>query len=146
MPVGRAPHRTIDQDPGAEVRFTMCEYATSADARFAVSRLEIDKEGLSYTVETLQAIRSQHPDDELFLILGGDQAMALPEWHEPSAVLGLAVVAAVERDEHRREAIAERVRSISGNDERVEFFTMPRVDVSSTLVRARMTTVLRPVM
>jgi nicotinate-nucleotide adenylyltransferase len=137
MPLGRAPHRVIDQDPGAEVRFTMCEYATSGDARFAVSRFEVEKEGLSYTVETLRELRSRHPDDELFLILGGDQAMALPAWHDPEGVLGLAVVAAVERDEHRREGIAGRVRSICGDDDRVVFFDMPRVDVSSTLVRAR---------
>ena len=137
MPVGRAPHREIQGDPGAEARFTMCEYATSADARFAVSRHEVEKEGLAYTVETLQAVRERRPDDELFLILGGDQAMALPSWHDPSGVLSLAAVAAVERDEHRREQIAERVRSICGDDDRVVFFTMPRVDVSSTLVRAR---------
>jgi nicotinate-nucleotide adenylyltransferase len=136
VPVGRAPHRTIEQDPGAEARFTMCEYATSGDDRFAVSRIEIDREGLSYTVETLRAIRASSPDDELFLILGGDQAAALPAWHDPPGVLGLATVAVVERAEHRRAEIAERVRSICGDD-RAVFFDMPRVDVSSTLVRER---------
>jgi nicotinate-nucleotide adenylyltransferase len=136
VPVGRAPHRTIEQDPGAEARFTMCEYATSADERFAVSRIEVDREGLSYTVDTLRAVRASSPDDELFLILGGDQAAALPAWHDPSGVLGLATVAVVERAEHRRAEIAERVRSICGDD-RAVFFDMPRVDVSSTLVRRR---------
>jgi len=136
MPVGRAPHRTIDQDPGAEVRLTMCEHATTADARFGVSRLEVDKPGLSYTVETLREVRSQSPSDELFLILGGDQAAALPAWHEPEEVLGLATVAVAERAEHRRAEIAEGVRSICGDD-RAVFFEMPRIDVSSTLVRQR---------
>jgi nicotinate-nucleotide adenylyltransferase len=136
VPVGRAPHRTIEQDPGAEVRLTMVELAVSADARFAVSRMEIDREGLSYTVETLRAIRSESSDDELFLILGGDQASALPAWHDPEGVLGLATVAVVERAEHRRAEIAERVRSICGDD-RAVFLDMPRVDVSSTLVRQR---------
>ena len=137
MPVGRAPHRTIDQDPGAEVRLTMCEHATTADARFGVSRLEVDKPALSYTVDTLQSLRSSlDAGDELFLILGGDQAAALPAWHQPDEVLGLATVAVAERAEHRRAEIAERVKSICGDD-RAVFFAMPRVDVSSTLVRRR---------
>ena len=136
VPVGRAPHRTIEQDPGAEARFTMVEHAVSADARFAVSRVEIDRKGLSFTVDTLRAIRDRSPSDEIFLILGGDQAASLPTWHEPEGVLSLATVAVVERAEHRRAEIAEKVRSICGDD-RAVFFDMPRVDVSSTLVRER---------
>ena len=136
VPVGEAPHRVIEQDPGAEARLTMCEYAVGADARFAVSRIEVDRPGLSYTVDTLRVIRETRPDDELFFLLGGDQAAALPAWHEPRDVLGLATIAVVERAEHRRAEIAERVRSICGDD-RAVFFDMPRVDVSSTLVRER---------
>ena len=136
VPVGEAPHRVIEQDPGAEARVTMCEYAVGADGRLGVSRIEVDRPGLSYTVDTLRAIRERSPDDELFFLMGGDQATALPTWHEPRAVLGLATIAVVERAEHRRAEIAERVRSICG-DERVVFFGMPRIDVSSTLVRER---------
>jgi nicotinate-nucleotide adenylyltransferase len=137
VPVRVAPHRTIDQDPGPEVRFTMCEHATSADGRFAVSRIEIDREGPSYTVDTLRELRRARPDDEFFLILGGDQAAALPQWHEPEEVLSLATVAVAERGEdHRRDTIAASVASVRPGD-RVVFFDMPRIDVSSTLIRAR---------
>ena len=136
VPVGQAPHRTIENDPGPEVRFTMCEYATSGDARFAVSRIEIERPGLSYTVDTLRALRSQSPDAELFLILGGDQAAALRAWHEPEELLSLAKPAIAERADHRRAELAECVRSICGDD-RAVFFDMPRIDVSSTLVRQR---------
>jgi nicotinate-nucleotide adenylyltransferase len=137
VPVRVAPHRTIDQDPGPEVRFTMCEHATSADGRFAVSRIEIDRDGPSYTVDTLRELRRTRPDDELFLILGGDQASALPEWHEPDEVLSLASVAVAERgEEHRRDVVAERIASVR-DDARVVFFDMPRLDVSSTLIRSR---------
>jgi len=139
VPVGEAPHRVIEQDPGAEARLTMCEYAIGADARFGVSRIEVDRPGLSYTVDTLRAIREKHPGDELFFLMGGDQASSLPTWHEPREVLGLCTVAVVERAEHRRAEIAEHVRSICGDD-RAVFFDMPRVDVSSTLVRDRVAT------
>ena len=139
VPVGRAPHREIHADPGAEVRLTMCEHAVAGDARFGVSRIELDRPGLSYTVDTLRELRSQRPEDEFFFIMGGDQAMALPSWHEPREFLGLATVAVVERADHRREEIAETVRSICGDD-RAVFFDMPRLDVSSTLIRERAAT------
>jgi nicotinate-nucleotide adenylyltransferase len=112
----------------------MCEHATSADARFAVSRLEIDRPGPSYTLDTLRDVRGTHPEAELFLILGGDQAAALPGWHEPREVLSLGTVAVAERGEHRRGDIAAAVESVGGE---AVFFDMPRLDVSSTLIRER---------
>ena len=136
VPVARAPHREIHADPGAEVRLTMCEHAVAGDARFGVSRIELDRPGLSYTVDTMRELRAQRPDDEFFFIMGGDQAMALPQWHEPAEFLSLAAVAVVERADHRREEIAATVRSICDED-RAVFFDMPRLDVSSTLVRER---------
>ena len=56
----------------------MCDYATAADERFGLSRIEIDREGPSYTADTLRELRERSPEDELVLILGGDQAAALP--------------------------------------------------------------------
>ena len=91
VPVGQAPHRELEDDPGAEARLEMVELAIAGDERFAVSRMELDREGPSYTADTLAAAaRRESPDDELFLILGGDQAAALPSWHEPEQVLELA--------------------------------------------------------
>jgi nicotinate-nucleotide adenylyltransferase len=136
VPVGRAPHREIEQDPGAEARVEMAELAVAGDERLPVSRLEVDREGPSYTVDTLRELHERSPDDELFLLLGGDQAAALPKWREPEEVLELATVAAVERTGYHREAIAVKIASLKGA-RRVRFFDMPRIDVSSSLVRRR---------
>jgi nicotinate-nucleotide adenylyltransferase len=136
MPYGEPSHRVLEDDPGAEARLTMCEYAVGADARFAVSRLEIDRAGPVYTVDTLRELRERRPSDEFLLVLGGDQAASLGSWRAPEEVLLLAVVAVGERDEWRRAEIAERLGSLC-SPERVRFFDMPRVDISSTLVRRR---------
>ena len=136
VPVGEAPHREIEQDPGAEARVRMCGYAVSGDRRLELSRIEVDREGPSYTVDTLRALGERAPDDELILILGGDQAAALPSWREPEEVLRLASVAAVARTGWARERIEVRIASLPGAD-RVRFFDMPRVDISSSLVRRR---------
>ena len=133
VPVGQAPHRAIPQDPGSELRLQMCDYATAADERFGLSRIEIDREGPSYTADTLRELRERSPDDELVLILGGDQAAALKEWHEPDEVIRLAAIAIAARGEIDR----TRVEDALGAQAELTFFDMPRIDVSSTMVRER---------
>ncbi len=136
IPAGAPPHREVEDDPGAEARYEMCELAVSADERFALSRVELDREGPSYTVDTLRSLRESSPDDELFLVLGGDQAASLRSWHEPEEVLSLATIAVVERTGWPRPAIGVRLSGLRGA-ERLVFFDMPRVDVSSSMVRRR---------
>ncbi len=136
MPIGAAPHREIDQDPGREVRALLCERALEGDVRFAVSRVEVDRDGPSFTSDTLRLVSAASPKDELVLILGADQASALSSWHEPETVLSLARVAVASRGDIEREAVTRGLHGLDGH-EGVEFFDMPRVDVSSSLVRTR---------
>jgi nicotinate-nucleotide adenylyltransferase len=136
MPVGEPPHRSIEPDPGAEVRLELVELAIAGDERFRTSRLELDRGGPSYTVDTLRALREQGPDDELFLILGGDQASALPRWREPEEILKLATVVVFARATHSRNAIGVQLARLRGA-EKLRFLDMPRIDISSTMVRRR---------
>ena len=136
VPVGQAPHRTLDEDPGPEVRARLCELAAGPDPRLAVSRIELERPDPSYTADTLESMNAGEPDDELFLILGADQAANLREWHEPERVLELATVAVAEREGMERESVLRRLHGLPGAD-CIEFFAMPRLDVSSSLVRER---------
>jgi nicotinate-nucleotide adenylyltransferase len=136
LPVAVPPHKEAEDDPGPEVRLALCEAATAKDERFAVSRLELDRPGPSYTVDTLRAIHETSPGDELTFIVGGDMAASLPEWREPEALLELATLAVAERADARRAEIVERLRALRGAD-RVRFFSMPRMDISSTEIRDR---------
>jgi len=136
VPVGHAPHREIEEDPGAESRLEMVELAIADDDRFAASRIELDRDGPSYTSATLAELRGRAPDDELFLILGGDQAAALARWHEPERVLELATVAVVERVSWTRNAIGIKLASLRGA-ERVRYLDMPLMQVSSSAIRGR---------
>ena len=134
--MGQAPHRRIEQDPGAEVRVRLCGYAVAPDERLALSRVEVDRPGPSYTVDTLGLLRERSPENELTLILGADQAARLASWREPERVLSLATVAVATRAGLEREEVLRRLDGLAGR-ERITFFDMPRIDVSSTLVRER---------
>ncbi|MBS1870426.1 MAG: nicotinate-nucleotide adenylyltransferase [Actinobacteria bacterium] len=141
MPAAEPPHKQVAADPGAEARHELCRLAIGNDARFAVSRLELDRAGRSYTVDTLKALHDQDPQDDLTFIVGGDMARSLPTWREPEAVLELATLAVAERAGSEREDIRGELRALRGaSAERVRFFDMPRIDVSSSLVRERVAT------
>lgn len=138
VPVGDPPHRVLEDDPGREARLTMCEYAISADGRFRLSRAEVDREGKSYTADTLRELRERSPDDELVLILGADAARGLPSWHEPDVVVAhVAAIGVAEREGIDREQVVEGVKAVPGAVDKLAFFDMPRLDVSSSLVRRR---------
>jgi len=136
MPVSVPPHKEAEADPGGGHRHEMCRLATAKDERLGVSRLEIDREGQSYTVDTLRAIHESAPGDDLTFIVGGDMAHSLPTWREPEAVLRLATLAVAERAGARRTEIEERVGGLEGGDN-MRFFAMPRMDISSSDIRRR---------
>jgi nicotinate-nucleotide adenylyltransferase len=135
MPVAAPPHKEALDDPGAEERFELCRLATAKDERFAVSRLELDRGGPSYTVDTLREIHASAPGDDLTFIVGGDMAHSLPTWREPEAVLELASLGVAERTGAARQDILDRLAGLASD--RIRFFDMPRIDISSTAVRRR---------
>jgi nicotinate-nucleotide adenylyltransferase len=139
MPVFTPPHKEVPEDPGPEVRLRLCELAAAGDDRLEVSRLEIDRGGPSYTVDTLRELHGRDPEHELIFIVGGDMAASLPAWKEPRAVLQLATLAVAERSGALRRDVTERLTAEYGDDvsERLTFFDMPRIDISSSLIRRR---------
>lgn len=137
VPAGVPPHKEVEAEPGVEHRVAMCEAAVAGDDRLAVSRADVDRAGPAYTVELLRAVREAAPDDELWFVVGGDMAYSLPAWREPETVLSLARLAVAEREGVRRSDIAERLAALPGAADRVDFFEMPRLDISSSRLRRR---------
>jgi nicotinate-nucleotide adenylyltransferase len=133
------PHKEVVADPGVEVRLELCALAAGDEPRLEVSRIEADRGGPSYTADTLRALHEDAPEDELTFIVGGDMAYALPAWREPEVVLGLARLGVAEREGVRRGDILERLSAagLPGVPERIDFFDMPRLDVSSSQLRRR---------
>jgi nicotinate-nucleotide adenylyltransferase len=136
VPVYTPPHKEAAADPGVEHRVELCRRAVAGDERFEVSRLEADVPGRSFTVDTLKRLHESSPEDDLTFIVGGDMAHALPTWHEPETVLSLATLGVAEREGVGRTDITEALAGLAGA-ERIRFFDMPRLDISSSLIRRR---------
>ena len=138
VPVHRPPHKEAVDDPGADMRVALCEAAVAGDERLGVSRAEADVPGRSFTVDTLNRLHDARPEDQLTFIVGGDMAASLPQWREPRAILELCTIGAAARDGVGRDDVLERLdRELPGASDRIRFFDMPRIDISSTLIRRR---------
>lgn len=136
VPAHTPPHKEVAAGaPSPEVRAELCRLATRDDPRFEVSEIEIERGGASYTVDTLRALREERPNDELVFIVGADTALSLPTWREPEAVSRLASLGIAGRQGVLRRDIVERLVELPV---RLEFFDMPRVDISSSEIRRRL--------
>jgi len=125
----RPPHKRPVAPP--EARHEMVVLATHADPRFFASRLELDRPGPSFTVDTLRRARRRWPKAELFFITGADAYRDVGTWKEPQALFGLATMVAVTRPGYDLKRLDPFFR------ERVVVLEIPGYEVSSTEVRRR---------
>jgi nicotinate-nucleotide adenylyltransferase len=136
VPTGQAPHKRIADDPGRETRMEMTRLAAADDERFSVSALEVEREGPSYTYETLEALAEQRGDRELVFVMGADAAVGLESWRAPERVVELASLAVARRAGVSEADVAEAMRSL-GCEGRATMLEMPQFGVSSSAVRER---------
>jgi nicotinate-nucleotide adenylyltransferase len=97
VPAATPPHKQGQTVTPAEARLDMLRLAVGGHETFTVCDSEIRRGGVSYTVDTLQGLRQEHPNAELFLLVGADTLIDLPNWREPQRVLELAVPVVVGR-------------------------------------------------
>lgn len=110
-----------------EHRLAMCELVAAEDERFAVSPVDIERGGITYTVDTLSDLREQRPDAELFFITGADALDRFEEWREPDRIAQLATLVGVTRPGH----------SLVHTERPHILVEVPALAISSTDVRRR---------
>ncbi len=136
MPTGDAPHKRIADDPGREQRLAMTRLAAAEDSRFSVSTLEVDRDGPSYTYETLELLADERAETELVFVMGADAAVGLESWRAPERVVELAQIAVARRSGVSDAEVAAVMRSL-GAEGRATMLEMPQFGVSSSAVRER---------
>ena len=84
MVTGKAPHKVIEEDPGAEVRLEMARRAAAGEDGVEASDLEVGRDEVSYTYRTLELLADQDPEGERIFLLGADMAAGLASWRSRS--------------------------------------------------------------
>ncbi len=143
VPAGRPPHKPADAVTDPERRFVMVQLAIADNPAFAVSRIELDRAGPSYTADTVESLavgaEGSGEDDvtAITLILSAETFSDLPEWHEPERILDAARVAVVPREGYPAPDPDWLSEAFPGREARVAYLDGPLVGVSSTDIRER---------
>ncbi len=140
LPAATAPHKQHRDLASAEDRVEMLKLAIAGHVPFTVDTREIDRGGLSYTVDTLRELHNEDASHELFLLLGGDSLADLPGWCEPEQICRLAVPAAIARVGNEQlpyGPLAALVESDRLEAIRRHTVRMPLIELSSTEIRRR---------
>ncbi len=134
IPTGQAWHKTPNLSP-AHHRLAMTRLAFADVPQVTVDAREIERPGPTYTVDTLRELKAEMPGAELFLIVGEDQAHALPTWRDWLEILRLAIICVAEREDSR----GNRPPFIApiAYESRFRRLQLPALPVSATDIRAR---------
>ena len=130
VPTGQPSFKQNKQVTEAEHRYLMTVIATASNPRFTVSRVDIERDGLTYTVDTLQDLKHERPGDELFFITGADAVTQMAQWKDADKLWDMAQFVGVTRPGHEID--------LSGlPQDTVKILEVPAMAISSTNCRER---------
>lgn len=140
VPSARGPHKSNGTHSSDRQRIEMIELALSGYEPFVLSKIEIERGGVSYTVETLSQIRESNPDDELFLLMGDDSLEQFATWREPDKICQLAIPLVANRPGSGKVDLTLLKSYV--NQPRFEIFmqntiTSPGIQISSSMIRQK---------
>ncbi len=133
VPAGQPWQKAGMKVSPAEDRYLMCALATASVPGFSVSRVEVERPGPTYTVDTLRKLSAERPEEELYFITGADAILSILTWKDPEEVLGLARFVAVTRPGYDLSRLSEVLR----RDGRVSVLEVPALAISSSEIRQR---------
>lgn len=140
LPAAISPHKQDSQPTDSNARAEMLRLAIGGHEAFELSTLELDRGGVSYTVDTLAELLKQHPGAELFLLMGGDSLEQFKTWYQPDRICELATLVAVGRAGSPRpdlNVLADITTPARIAEMQRVQFEMPLVQFSSSEIRRR---------
>lgn len=140
IPVGKAPHKSVYKMAHEDIRFEMVQLAIADNPYFEVSRMEIDSEGTSYTVHTLEKMKAMFGNRaKLYFITGADTLLDLENWYQVDKVLKLCTFVGATRPGYVSEALTEKAEALRIQfDAEIELIAIPGLAISSTEIRDRL--------
>lgn len=138
MPLGDAPHKEMS---GAEAfnRYEMAKRAAEDNPAFAVSAMEIERKGKTYTVDTISEIKAINPDIIIYFVMGADEILSVDSWREPERLLKMCSFVAVTRPGFDKAGVMEKTASVREKYGcEIYFLEVPALDISSSDLRDRL--------
>lgn len=136
MPSKNPPHKDLKNIISDEHRTNMISLAIADNPYFALSKLELERGGTTYTVDTLEYLTNHELDKMFYFIIGADSLFQLETWREPAKILKMAKVVAGSRYNLSNESILNQIHHLNTIfNTNIELLEIPTIDVSSKHIR-----------
>lgn len=138
IPSGTPWLKDVSKVMSKKTRVSMTGLAIENNPKFALSTIEIDREGNSYSYETLEILKKQNPNIEYYFILGADSLLSIEKWKNPDKLMQSCVLLTAVRDECDVSGITEQIEYLKEKyDADIRLLPTTRVDISSTMIREK---------
>ncbi len=138
MPTMNPPHKAGITVESAEHRINMVRLALKDNSHFKISDIELQRPGITYTSDTLKALKENEPDTEYYFIVGADSLMMMSYWMEPQTVFRLSTIVAGGREQSSQEQLEEQARLLENEyNGKIILLDMPIMELSSEKIRER---------
>ncbi|MDF2541670.1 MAG: hypothetical protein K0S47_1388 [Herbinix sp.] len=138
MPSKNPPHKPKNEIVSEEHRINMIKLAIKDNSHFSTSFVELEREGITYTADTLTELTRKYPDTEFYFIVGADSLYMMQDWMEPQIVFDLSTILVAVRDDVKTEGLmkhAEFLKETFGA--KIILLEMPTIEISSNNIRNR---------
>lgn len=135
IPTHIPPHKAVGYLAGDDHRLNMCRIAVQGTEKVSVSDFEIKRKGKSYTYYTVEALKEEYQNDEIFVVCGGDMAITLDTWHRFDELKKLCTFIVVDRPDTDKEKLKEYIDSLVRDGAKIEYTYCVTENVSSTNIR-----------
>lgn len=137
MPSKKPPHKQNESIAEDIHRANMVKLAISNNPHFKFSNIELEREGLTFTVDTLAKLKEEYPEYEFYFIIGGDSLFKFNLWREPKTILSLTKLIVFGRNNVEDEKIIEKINELQNMyGGSIQYLKAPNIDISSSLIRS----------
>lgn len=136
MPSKKPPHKLNENIVSDDHRVCMLQLAIQDNPHFEVSCMELEREGITYTADTLRELNDNYPEDEFYFILGADSLYQIEDWWKPKEIFNLTNIVAAGRDHVTSQELtrqAAHLKELFGA--RIHLLNTPNMDISSKMLR-----------
>lgn len=137
MPSAVPPHKDNQEVTSAFHRSRMVQLAIEDNSHLKYSSFELERQGPTYTSDTLMLLAKEHPECEYFFILGADSLFYLDKWHKPEQILSNAVILAAVRGDAEKKDLEKQIKILKKRYPvcQIEILDTPHIEISSTMIR-----------
>lgn len=141
IPSGCSYMKKSSEVADKQMRYEMTQLAIEDNPSFSISSMEVEREGNTYTYETLLQLKKSEPETEFYFIVGADSLFSMETWRNPEIIFQNCTILAAVRDNKKREDLQEQIAYLSEKfHARIQLLPMQEISISSTDIRSRLNT------